>query len=85
MKDDVVLEERLRAAADHFERMAAQSEPEMTMRGVAPELAALLREAADAYKSAREYRDSWANIRGTEPRNRSSLQTGPASYHRFEG
>jgi hypothetical protein len=32
MKEDILLEDRLRAAADQFERMAAQSEPEITMQ-----------------------------------------------------
>ena len=45
MKDEIILEDRLRSAADHFERMAAKTEPEITMQEVAPELAALLRES----------------------------------------
>lgn len=66
MKQDIVLEDRLRAAADHIERMAARSGPEMTVQELAPEVVVLLREAADGYQSASEYRDSWTRIRGTE-------------------
>jgi len=85
MKEDILLEDRLRAAADHIERMAAQSKPEITMQEVAPELVALLREAADAYQSASEFRDSWTRISGTgvrrtEIRERGSPpQSGPVS------
>jgi hypothetical protein len=59
MKDEIILEERLRAAASHFEAMAAETEPEISIKDVAPEVAALLREAADAYHSEREFRESW--------------------------
>jgi hypothetical protein len=58
MKDDVILE-RLRTAADHFERMAAGTEPEVAMRELAPELIALLRDAADACEKAKKIQESW--------------------------
>ena len=34
MKDEIILEERLRAAANHFEAMAAETEPEISMKDV---------------------------------------------------
>jgi hypothetical protein len=79
MKDEIILEDRLRAAADHFEAMAAQTEPEITMQEVAPELAALLREAADAYQSTREFRESWERVSFRGMRDRGIPRSGPVS------
>jgi hypothetical protein len=56
MKDEIILEERLRGAADHFEQMAAGSEPDMAIGDFAPELVSLLRDAADACECANEFR-----------------------------
>ena len=56
LKDEIILEERLRAAADHFEQVAAGSEPEMALGDFAPELVSLLRDAADACERANELR-----------------------------
>jgi len=59
MKDGIALEERLRAAANHFQRMASGSEPEIAFQDFAPELVELLSDAANAYEQARKFQDSW--------------------------
>ena len=72
MKDEIILEERLRAAADHFEQMAAGSEPDMAIGDFAPELVSLLRDAADACECANE-------LRGSGDRGRPGPGPGPDS------
>jgi hypothetical protein len=76
MKDEVIVEERLRAAANHLERLAEGSEPEIAMQELAPELVEYLRDAADSYQRANEFRESWERAsvtsgRGEPPRVRS--------------
>ena len=56
VKDEIILEDRLRAAADHLERIADGTESEAAMRDLAPELVELLRDAAEAYQRANEFR-----------------------------
>ena len=61
MKDGIALEERLRAAAAHFEGMASGIEPEIALQDFAPALVELLIDAANAYEEARKFQESWQN------------------------
>jgi hypothetical protein len=77
LKDDIVMEERLRAAADHLERMAGGFEPEIPGRELAPELVELLREAAEAYQRANEFKESWERVSRISKARRASRSSGP--------
>jgi hypothetical protein len=52
VKVDSYMEERLRAAADDLERMADGTGALVAFEELGPELATLLRDAADAYRRA---------------------------------
>ncbi len=78
VKDEIILEDRLRAAADHLERIADGTESEAAMRDLAPELVELLRDAAEAYQRANEFRESWQRASETfRARRRASQSAGP--------
>jgi hypothetical protein len=79
MKGETILEQRLRNAADDLERIADGTEPDVRFQELAPELVELLRDAADAYQRANEFRESWEKASETFKVRRASRDSGPVA------